>query len=136
MKVEKIWLTDTEVWITTADGRTAVERFADYARLRDASQEQREAYTSDAFGIHWEELDEDLSFEGFFHKGKRNILYRIFSSHPELKASAVAARMGITQSLFAQYIGGNKVPSAQRLDKILSTIEEIGHELASIRSQL
>ena len=32
--VEKVWLTDTEVWIRITDGREACERFADYQRLK------------------------------------------------------------------------------------------------------
>lgn len=30
--VEKVWLTDTEVWIRTTDGREACEKFSDYQR--------------------------------------------------------------------------------------------------------
>ena len=36
------------------------------SRLEQASVEQRNEFELSAFGIHWEELDEDLSFEGFF----------------------------------------------------------------------
>ena len=66
VQIEKIWLTDTAVWIRTADGREAHENFDEYPRLKYATQTQRENYEPDAFGIHWPELDEDLSFEGFF----------------------------------------------------------------------
>ena len=58
-KITKIWLTDSEIWIQTEDGRTASESFADYPRLRYATRVQRENYTYDAFGIHWEALEED-----------------------------------------------------------------------------
>ena len=68
IKIEKIWLTDSAVWIRTNDGKEACETFADYPRLRYATPEQREQYEADEFGIHWESLDEDLSFEGFFDK--------------------------------------------------------------------
>ena len=63
--VNKIWLTETAIWIQTTDGRVAHENFADYQRLRYATPAQREHFTFDQFGIHWEDLDEDLSFEGF-----------------------------------------------------------------------
>ena len=43
-KIEKIWLTDDAVWIRTADGREACEKFADYPRLRYATKEQRANY--------------------------------------------------------------------------------------------
>ena len=58
--VNKIWLTETAIWIQTTDGREAHENFADYQRLRYATQEQRKNFTSDQFGIHWEDLDEDF----------------------------------------------------------------------------
>lgn len=132
-KVVKIWLTDTEIWIQTEEGRTASEMFADYPRLKYATQEQRENYTTDDFGIHWEELDEDLSFEGFLHKKNESLLYRLFMEHPELNASAIARRMGISQSLFAQYISDIKKPSEKRLNEILATMQEVGRELISIR---
>ena len=131
-RITKIWLTDSEIWIQTEDGRTASESFADYPRLRYATRMQRESYTYDAFGIHWEELEEDLSFEGFFRKKEHTPLYRLFMEHPELNASAVARRMGLSQSLFAQYICGAKKPSEKRYREILKTIHDIGKELASI----
>ena len=64
--VAKIWLTDTAIWIKLKDGREAKENFTDYPLLSSASQSQRERYSTSYYGIHWPELDEDLSFEGFF----------------------------------------------------------------------
>lgn len=64
--VQKIWLTDSAIWIQTADGRKACERFADYAPLRNASVSERADYSCSPYGIHWAQLDEDLSYEGFF----------------------------------------------------------------------
>ena len=132
-KVIKIWLTDSEIWIQTEDGKTASEKFTDYPRLKYATLEQRKNYTTDDFGIHWEELDEDLSFEGFFQKKNDSLLYKLFMEHPELNASAIARRMGISQSLFAQYISGIKKPSEKRLNEILTTMQEVGRELMSIK---
>lgn len=67
MEVTKIWLTPTEIWVQTADGRKACERFDDYTALRNATPAEREQYTLSPYGIHWEHLDEDLCYEGFFH---------------------------------------------------------------------
>ena len=64
--VKKVWLTDDAVCIQTVDGREAKELFSDYSTLKYASPVQREAYEISKFGIHWFELNEDLSFEGFF----------------------------------------------------------------------
>lgn len=84
------------------------------------------------YGIHWRELDEDLSFEGFFREKKSNPLYDLFIAHPELNASAVARRLGLSQSLFAQYVSGTKKPSKQRFDEIIETIRKIGRELMTV----
>ena len=133
INVDKIWLTDTAVWIHTADGRQACELFADYPRLKAATSKQRSHYISDEFGINWPDLDEDLSYEGFFAEKKHTDLYMLFMEHPELNASAVARRMGISQSLFAQYISGIKNPSKTRLEEIYATIRKIGEELCAVK---
>ena len=131
-KIVKIWLTEDALWIRTAEGNEACEYFADYPRLKYASPAQRERYEADEFGISWPELDEDLSFDGFLEPKKQSELYCIFMAHPELNASAVARRMGIAQSLFAQYISGTKKPSAKRMNEILAVLHSIGQELTSI----
>lgn len=131
-KIEKIWLTDCAVCIRTADGREALENFEDYPRLKYATQQQRENFEVNAFGIHWPDIDEDLSFEGFFQKKDRNSLYKIFIAHPELNASAVARRLGLAQSLLAQYISGTKRPSAERAEMIKMEIRKIGEELLNV----
>lgn len=130
--INKVWLTDTAVWIRTADGREASEKFADYQRLKFATPEQRASFIVGEFGIHWEELDEDLSFEGFFYEKKSNPLYTLFIAHPELNATAIARRLGMSQSLFAQYISGTKKPSEKRFLDIIETIRSIGRELATV----
>ena len=132
MKVEKIWLTDTAVWIRTDDGREACELFKDYPRLRYATTEMRNKYEADDFGLHWPDIDEDLSFEGFFNKKQVTELYQLFMEHPELNVSAIARRIGIKQSLMAQYISGHKTPSKERLSIIYDTLRTVGKELMAV----
>lgn len=132
VQVEKIWMTESAIWIRTVDGKEACERFSDYPRLKEASTEQLQNYTTDAFGISWPELDEDLSFDGFLEKKNESVLYRLFMDHPELNASAIARKLGISQSLFAQYISGAKKPSDKRMNEILAFMREIGRELAKL----
>lgn len=64
--IAKIWVTADAVWIRTTDGREASELFSNYVRLQKATDEQRGNYRVSHFGIHWPEIDEDLSFDGFF----------------------------------------------------------------------
>lgn len=132
VEIERIWLTDDAVWIRTKDGREARELFIDFPRLADADKDVLSSFVADEYGISWPDLDEDLSYDGFFEQKYVNFLYEFFKSHPELNVSAIARRMGISQSLFAQYISGMKKPSAERLDAILSTIQEIGRELVDV----
>lgn len=130
-KVDKVWLTDTAICIHTSDGREASEQFADVQRLNRATPEQRSNYKVTPYGIYWPELDENLSFEVFFSEKQNNVLYDLFIAHPELNASAIARRLGMSQSLFAQYISGTKKPSQERVNLILETIKNIGRELVS-----
>lgn len=71
--VAQVWITDSAVWVELKDGRKAKERFTDYSRLSQATASQRGNYVLSHFGIHWPEIDEDLSYEGFFHKLDNNI---------------------------------------------------------------
>lgn len=128
----KVWLTDDAVCIRTVDGREAQERFQDYPRLRYATREQLENYEADEYGIHWESLDEDLSFEGFFCKPATTQLYQLFMAHPELNVSAIARRLGISQSLMAQYISGKKKASERRMEQIFDEVHSIGRELIAV----
>ena len=68
MKIDvvKVWVDDVHVNIQTANGQIKSEKIVDYYRLRNATPEQRQNFEYDNMGIHWLELDEDLSYEGFF----------------------------------------------------------------------
>lgn len=129
MEIPQIWITDEAVHIRTADGREGKELFADYARLRGASRQALEDYTPDAFGIHWNTLNEDLCYEGFFKPKKRGGLYALFLDLPEINVSALARRLGISQSLMAQYVSGAKKPSAERAKAILEAVRDIGRRM-------
>lgn len=67
-QISKVWLTDSAVWIELNDGRKAEERFADYRSLSQATDEERRNYVMSYFGLHWPDINEDLSYEGFFDK--------------------------------------------------------------------
>lgn len=66
--VDKVWVDKTRVYVKTKDGLVASYRFSDWDRLQNASQQQREDFYLSYSGIHWPEIDEDLSFEGMFSK--------------------------------------------------------------------
>jgi hypothetical protein len=134
-QVEKVWVDQTAVHIQTSDGKVFSEQFDDYPRLRSASDKQRSNFTCNTMGIRWDELDEDLSFEGFMREkdSEKPALYHLFKSHPELNVSGIARNIGISQSLMASYLCGIKKPSRKRLHEIESAIHAIGENLCSVR---
>ena len=133
MKATRVWFEGERIYIETDDGRTLWQSILYYQRLKNATDEQRNDYELGHFGIHWEEIDEDISYESFEYENPEPTgISRIFLTHPELNASAVARRLGIQQSLLAQYIRGMKKPSAEREQMILEAIREIGSELCAV----
>ena len=54
------------MWVDLADGRRLGVPLAYFPRLLKASPEQRNRYelSGAGSGIHWDELDEDISVEG------------------------------------------------------------------------
>jgi hypothetical protein len=56
--------TETELRVTLADGATVVTPLWWYPRLLNATPRQRANVEMTAFGVHWPEIDEDLSVEG------------------------------------------------------------------------
>lgn len=133
MKIFKIWFADDRIYGLTDDGRELWQSLLYYRRLRNATDEERANYEIDDEGIHWYDLDEDVSFESFeYDDPEPTGISRIFLSHPELNASAVGRRLGISQSLMAQYINGTKKPSKERERLIMDEIILISQELQRI----
>ena len=65
-RVKDVRLTEDTLVVGLMDGRTIIVPLAWYPRLLDASPEQRRNWmvSSAGYGIHWPEIDEDLSTEG------------------------------------------------------------------------
>ncbi len=62
----RVWCDDDSLWLELADGRRLAVPLADYPRLLHATAHQRARYelSGGGRGIHWEEIDEDLSVAG------------------------------------------------------------------------
>lgn len=130
MILTKIWFEDNRIYGLADDGRTLWQSLLYYKRLMNATEEQRNNYEMDDEGIHWEEIDEDVSFESFEYDNPEPVgISKFFLSHPEINASAIARRLGIHQSLFACYINGTKKPSKEREELIMNEVRTLGLEL-------
>ena len=55
---------DNQLWVTLADGRTIGVPLVWFPRLLKASPQQREKCELSNNGLHWDELDEDISIAG------------------------------------------------------------------------
>jgi hypothetical protein len=65
-KIKAVRVDDDSVIVDLADGRTVSTPLAWYPRLLHATSEQRRNFViaGAGFGIHWPDLDEDLSGQG------------------------------------------------------------------------
>lgn len=132
MILTKIWFADNRIYGETDDGRTLFQSLLYYKRLLNATDEQRNNYRISRMGIHWEELDEDVSFESFEYDNPEPVgVAKFFLTHPEINVSAIARRLGLQQSLLASYINGTKKPSKEREDLIMAEVRALGAELMS-----
>ncbi|MFZ5452083.1 MAG: DUF2442 domain-containing protein [Thermodesulfobacteriota bacterium] len=62
----RVQITDEEITVYLVDGRTISVPLAWSWRLSEATLEQRQNFEiiGDGVGIHWPDLDEDISVEG------------------------------------------------------------------------
>ncbi|MDY6939766.1 MAG: DUF2442 domain-containing protein [Cyanobacteriota bacterium] len=65
-RVKNVEFTPETICVDLMDGRTITVPLAWYPRLLNATPEQRENWEicGGGYGLHWEEIDEDLSTEG------------------------------------------------------------------------
>lgn len=60
-------------------------------------------------------------------------LASFFKFYKVINAKALSQRIGMNQSLLAQYISGVKKPSQTQTQRILKGVQQVGKELASIQ---
>jgi hypothetical protein len=65
-KANKVWFDENNLWVGLRDGRQLSIPLAYFPRLLKATSEQRSRYviSGGGVGLHWEELDEDISVAG------------------------------------------------------------------------
>ncbi len=60
-------------------------------------------------------------------------LPQFFEFYKVINAKALSERIGMNQSLLAQYIKGIKKPSITQTRRILKGVQQVGKELAAVR---
>lgn len=132
MKAKEIKFDDFYIYLYTDDGRVGALPLKSFPRLYNATPPQREQYALGPFGIHWPELDEDLSYEGFFTDEAdeaANEIAELFRRFPELNIHQVAKIWGINQSLMSKYRNALTNPSPERIRDIKRAAGRLGREL-------
>ncbi|EAO9321708.1 DUF2442 domain-containing protein [Salmonella enterica] len=64
ISAKEVRFDEYNMWVTLSDARTLGVPLAWFPKLMHASQEQREHFELSPRGIHWDELDEDISVDG------------------------------------------------------------------------
>jgi predicted RNase H-like HicB family nuclease len=60
-------------------------------------------------------------------------LPQFFAFYKVINAKALSERIGMNQSLLAQYIKGVKKPSPTQTNRILKGVQQVGRELAGVQ---
>ena len=63
--INKLWFDGERIFIETVNGEVQSQSMRFFPRLRQATAIQRSEWTESHFGLHWEKIDEDISFESF-----------------------------------------------------------------------
>jgi hypothetical protein len=64
VRAAEVRVSEAELTVDFEDGRTLSVPLAWYPRLEHAKPKERRNFEIGAFGIHWPELDEDISYRG------------------------------------------------------------------------
>ena len=68
--IKSVWCTDTDLVVALHDGRRVTVPLWWYPRLLNATPEQRAKAEIGRFGIHWEDIDEDIELAGLLSGAK------------------------------------------------------------------
>ncbi len=129
---KQIRFDDDYIYLIDESGGERRQSLLWYDRLRRATSEERAQYTLSAVGIHWRNLDEDISFESFsYDDAEPTPLQRFFLTHKEINIAEFAKRAGINAALLRNYINGFKKPSRRREREIMAQVGALGQEFVA-----
>jgi len=141
LKIVKVWFDEENINIQTNEGTQKSHPIMWFDRLWNATPAEREIFEIGPSGdsIHWPDLDEDLSLEGFFTYNKdeiekeKNEVSLVFSQFPTLNITRFAEKAKIHRSLLASYVSNQRKPGNKTKKKIEETLHQLGRELLEIK---
>lgn len=133
MKITEIWFSEDQIFARDENGQVYSQSLLWYPRLKAATAKEREQYTFGYEGVHWRNIDEDISFESFaYEDAQPSAMQKFFLTHKEINVAEFARSMGMNATLLRNYINGFKKPSAKREQAILDHIHCLGKELMAV----
>jgi hypothetical protein len=138
MKIDvvKAWVDDEKVYIQTKQGQVRSLDIASFRLLKKATPAQRQMFEVGKYGLHWPELDEDLSFEGFFSKDELCVAAKLEPIIEYVSISYIAARFfGKSRAWLHNKLNGNLSngkPSSftpEELEKLKNALDVIANEI-------
>ncbi len=133
MKITRIWFEKDYIYGVDESGKEYRQSLLWYPNLKGANDNERSNYRFGFRGIHWRELDEDISFDSFtYDDAEPTPLQRFFLTHKEIKISEFARLINIDATLLRNYINGFKKPSKEREQIILSGIHNLANQYAAV----
>ena len=133
MKIRKIWFDERFLYGEDESGSVFRQSLLWYSALRNADEKQREHYRIGFEGIHWPDLNVDVSFESFTYKDAMPTpCQEFFLKHNEINISGFSEYAGINPTLFRNYINGFKRPSAARLQQIQQALKALAESYSSV----
>lgn len=130
MKIKEIWFDADYIYGRDEEGKEYKQSLLWYPKLRAASKKERSQFTIGLGGLHWRELDEDISFESFaYEDAEPSALQRFFLTHKEINVAEFARLIGMNPTLLRNYINGFKKPSKEREQEIIEHIHKLGKEM-------
>lgn len=129
MTIKKIWFDKDHIYGEYENGKSYNQSLLWYPKLLNATDDERNQYRFGFDGIHWRNLDEDISFESFgYEDAEPSQLQKFFLTHKELDIDEFAKRAGLDATQLKHYINGFKRPSEESEQQIVNSIHAIGRE--------
>ncbi len=67
LRIKKLWFDqELDLIVVLLNSKKVIQRpISDFVKLKKATIEQLSNYENDGIGVHWPDIDEDLSLRGF-----------------------------------------------------------------------
>lgn len=135
MKIKEIWFDSDYIFGRDEEGKEYKESLLWYPKLQQASDEERNSYTFGMGGIHWRNLDVDISYESFeYEEAEPNPMQRFFLTHKEINVAEFARKLRMNPTLLRNYINGFKKLSKEREKEIVDHIHKLGEEMVALKT--